>query len=106
VDASFIEPYRLQVTTVRITSPKVSRRFRIVVVADLQADAIGNYEIDVLARVKAADPDLVLFAGDYIQEADPARRRKLIQQLRSAMRGAGLTGLHAAMAVQGKPIHI
>lgn len=101
VDAFFVEPYRLEVTTVRISSPKVSRRFRIAVVADIQADSIGEYEREALARVKEADPDIVLFAGDYIQEQNPARRKKLMQDLRSALRGAGLTGLQAAMAVQG-----
>jgi predicted MPP superfamily phosphohydrolase len=101
VDAFFIEPHRLEVTTVRISSPKVSRRFRIAVVADIQADSIGDYEREAMVRVKAADPDLILFAGDYIQEMDPARRKKLMSELKSALRGAGLTGLQAAMAVQG-----
>ena len=100
-DAFFVEPHWLEVTRVKISSPKVSRRFTIAVVADLQTDGIGDYERQALERVAHEKPDLILFAGDYIQEHDPQRRKELMRELRDALRAAGLTGLKAAMAVEG-----
>ncbi|HZN63597.1 MAG TPA: hypothetical protein VFC90_14435, partial [Planctomycetota bacterium] len=61
-DAFFVEPHWLEVTRVKISSPKVSRRFTIAVVADLQTDGIGDYERQALERVAHEKPDLILFA--------------------------------------------
>jgi len=38
--------------------------------ADIQTDSPGEYEIRVLEIVREEDPDLILLAGDYIQERD------------------------------------
>lgn len=66
-DAFLIEPTCLEVSHWRITSPKIRRPVRIVVLADLQTDRLGPYERDVLRQVLDEKPDLILFAGDYFQ---------------------------------------
>jgi predicted MPP superfamily phosphohydrolase len=65
-----VEPRWLEVTTHRITSPKLDEPLRLVLVADLQAEGWGRHERRSLERARAAQPDLVLFAGDYLQPDD------------------------------------
>ncbi|MEZ6037163.1 MAG: hypothetical protein R3F29_06760 [Planctomycetota bacterium] len=65
-----VEPFRLEVTTHRVTSEKLrglARPLRVACVADLQTDAIGDYEVSVFDRLVELQPDLVLFLGDYLQ---------------------------------------
>ena len=86
--ALFVEPTRLQVTRYAIRRglpAELSReRLRIVVLADIQTDAPGAYEEEVLRRAAALGGDLYLFPGDYVQspraryEEDMARLRELI----------------------------
>ena len=68
-----VEPFRLEVTTATITSPRLAgiRPLRIAVVADLQTDAITPWEVAVFDRLVAEAPDLVLYAGDYLQLRSP-----------------------------------
>lgn len=66
------EPHALETTEVLLAGPDL----RIALLADLQTDDVGAYEADVFARVRAWNPDLVLFAGDYIQERDPDARAR------------------------------
>jgi predicted MPP superfamily phosphohydrolase len=101
VDAFFIEPRVLEVNRAQLVSPKLKRPLRIAVVADIQTDEIGAYEREALRRVAEEKPDLLLFAGDYLQEYDPSRRGTLIHQLRSALVESGLADHPAAFAVQG-----
>jgi len=98
VDAFFIEPHWLEVTRHRIVSAKVKRPLKIAIIADYQTDAIGAYERQVLDLVKAENPDLVLFAGDYIQVHNDARRRELIRELRALLKECGFK---FAVAVEG-----
>lgn len=67
VDAFLVEPRWLEVTHLTIRSPELDARVRIALVADLQTDHVGEHEAAALAAVRAAAPDLVLFAGDYLQ---------------------------------------
>ena len=70
VHARHVEPFALE-ENVHVLRPERLRglegRLRVVVVADFQAERIGGYETDVLRRVEALRPDLLLFAGDYVQ---------------------------------------
>jgi predicted MPP superfamily phosphohydrolase len=66
-DAFLIEPHWLEVTHVTLTSEKLDRSIRVAVLADIQTDAPSEYDARVFARVKAEQPDLILFLGDYIQ---------------------------------------
>lgn len=65
-----VEPFRLEVTTATVTSPRLASLpapLRVACVADLQTDAITAYEISVFDRLVELQPDLVLFLGDYVQ---------------------------------------
>lgn len=99
IDAFFIEPHWLDVTHVRLTSPKIKRPIRIAIVADIQTDHIGEYERKALCRVAEERPDLVLYAGDYIQIHDEERRTVQIQKLRQAIQDARIGA--PAVAVVG-----
>jgi len=70
LDAFLIEPRWLDVTITSIHTTKLQEPIRIAILADLQTDAIGQYEEDVLQLVKAENPDLILFPGDYLQIGD------------------------------------
>ncbi len=75
-----VEPFRLEVTRERITSrrlPAQDRPLRLAAVADLQPDSIGPFEIGVFDALVAAEPDVVVFLGDYIQQFD---RREFLAQ--------------------------
>ena len=80
-DAFFIEPRSLGIERVKIASAKVSRPLRIAILADLQTDEIGAYERSALDAAMREKPDLVLFAGDYLQEHDDKKRAALIREL-------------------------
>ena len=85
LDAFFIEPFRLEVTRVRVESPKLKAPLRIVVLADLQTDAIGAHEERAIRLLLDEKPDLILLAGDYLQtgsKEQPALRRDLQDLLR------------------------
>ncbi|HEU4339822.1 MAG TPA: metallophosphoesterase, partial [Planctomycetota bacterium] len=73
----------------RIVSAKVKRPLKIAIIADIQTDEIGDYERRALELAKAENPDLVLFAGDYLQEHDDARRKVLIRDLRVLLKECG-----------------
>jgi uncharacterized protein len=99
-DGLLVEPHWLEVSHRRITSPKIHRPLRIVVLADLQTDSIGPYERRVLERVVEEKPDLILWAGDYLQgpwqEHETLRRR-----LRDLLQVSNLTAPLGAFAVRG-----
>ena len=73
IDAFLIEPTWLEVSHLRIASPKIDRPLRLVVLADLQTDRFGDYERMVLRRVLQEKPDVILLAGDYLQASGPVR---------------------------------
>ncbi|MGE3174352.1 MAG: metallophosphoesterase [Planctomycetota bacterium] len=65
-----VEPFRLQIARERITSPLLEglpAPLRVVLVADVQTEAIGAFEQDLGRAIDRERPDLLLFAGDYIQ---------------------------------------
>ncbi len=67
IDAFAIEPHWLEVRHEQVTSRKITKPFRIVVLSDLQTDRVGEFEESVLNRVLKEQPDMVLLPGDYIQ---------------------------------------
>lgn len=75
VDAFWLEPHWLEVTHLRLASPKLTRPVRVAVIADLQTDVFGPYEREVFTRVLAERPDLILLAGDYFQASDTQQER-------------------------------
>ena len=69
IDAFVIEPHWLDITKMTISSAKISESIRVVLIADIQTDHPGHYEKRVMATALAEEPDLLLFAGDYIHTA-------------------------------------
>jgi predicted MPP superfamily phosphohydrolase len=105
-DAFFVEPYWLQVTHLTMRSPKIKRPVRVVLVADLQTDSVGEYERDVLARVMAEQPDLIVFAGDYIQapQTEWAKQRDLFRKLLETSQLAAPLGMFAVKGNIDPPV--
>ncbi len=67
-----IEPYALEINTHHIASARLAEAgfeetVRVVILADIQTDTIGDYEKRVFDEVNRLKPDLVLLAGDYLQ---------------------------------------
>jgi len=100
VDAFLIEPYWLEVTHLTMRSPKIDRALRIVAVADFQTDTIGQFERDVLQRVMAERPDVILFVGDYIQ-VDADRWPRMVDKFRQLLRSSGIAAPLGVFAVKG-----
>ena len=100
VDAFLIEPEWLEVSHVEISSAKLGRPRRIVVLADFQVDRIGPYERKVIQTVVEAKPDLVLLAGDYVQ-AEPEQREVVCADVNALLREADLAAHARVFAVQG-----
>lgn len=101
VDAFLIEPTWLEVTHVEVASDKLSQPVTIAVIADFQTDSIGAYERRVLEEVKRQRPDLVLWAGDYLQEADPGRWGRLRDEFRDLLQQVDLRPRLGSYAVGG-----
>src|SRR5690606_40621879 len=68
--ATFVEPFRLQVNRHTLDSRRLAEPLRVVVLADLQTDAIGRYEQRVFETIDAEKPDIVLLPGDFVQLPD------------------------------------
>lgn len=63
----FIEPFCLEVTTVRITSKKLSKAsapLRIVQLTDLHCDGLNRVQSKLAETIKPLAPDLIVFTGD------------------------------------------
>ena len=92
VDGFYIEPFRLTVTDLPVRSPAFlpSRPLRILQISDLHVERITQREQDVLARVEALQPDIIVLTGDYVNSSymnDPLtlqETRQILSQLRAA----------------------
>ena len=100
VDAFWIEPTWLEVTRVRLTTRKLTRPLRIVVLTDFQAERFGPYEREVLDRVMGEKPDLILLVGDYFQ-AEDAAEGALRREVNAYLRRVGFSADLGAVAVAG-----
>jgi predicted MPP superfamily phosphohydrolase len=100
IDAFVIEPHWLSVREEHMTTTKLTKPLKIAVIADLQTDDIGEYERGVFKRIKDYEPDLVLFAGDYIQRYDQQRehQQKLLNQI---LKESGINPTVGTFAARG-----
>lgn len=96
-----VEPRLLEVSRVRIETSKVSEPLTVAVVADLQTDSAGAFELDVLREVADLDADLVLLTGDYLQTVTLAEGEREARKFRELWRAAGVTARLGVFAVQG-----
>lgn len=100
VDAFLVEPYWLDVSHYEFHSPKLERRLRVVVLADIQTDVYSEYLENALRRAMAQRPDLLLWAGDYLQAA-PEVRRELAYRLNGFLRELPMQAPLGVFAVKG-----
>lgn len=101
VDGLVVEPRWLEVTTRTIYSPKIHSRVRVALVADIQTIAPGDYEEMVLRQVKAAQPDLILFSGDYLEARNLNGFLAEREQLNRIFKAVNLSPPLGMFAVQG-----
>ncbi len=66
VDAFYIEPFSLQTSHLSIVAPGLSRSLRLVQLSDLHIERLTRREEEVLARMEALRPDLIVLTGDYL----------------------------------------
>jgi len=68
--AFFVEPYWLQITVVRLQSPKIHNTvLRIVQLSDLHCDPKPRLENRLPAIVNVLKPDVIVFTGDAVNSA-------------------------------------
>ncbi len=96
-----IEPYRLELSHVRIETDKVSEPVRIAILADIQTNHVGEHERKAVAMAMAEEPDLVLLPGDFIQVRNLERRLAEAAALRDVFLEVGLDAPLGAYAVRG-----
>jgi len=103
VYATWIEPFRLTVTRVRLRSPRLAGRspLRLLQVSDLHFEGWTARERRLLETAQELAPDLILLTGDYLNlsatgdEAAQAGARELV---------ASLAAMAPAYAIIGSPL--
>ena len=88
IDAFWNEPTWLEVTHTRIPCAGLDEPLTVALLADIQTDRIGAYEERVMKRVMQERPDLILFAGDYIQHDGRAAHQLGSRDARLTLRRA------------------
>ena len=101
VDSFLIEPHWLKVTRVEITTSKLDDPLTLALLADIQTDKPGDYEQEVLRIVGEENPDMILLAGDYIQQQDPGDYQRESGHLNQIFQEASLTAPLGTFAVRG-----
>jgi predicted MPP superfamily phosphohydrolase len=101
LDAFLIEPRWLEVSHVTIPTHKLKTPIRVAVIAGLQTDAPGRYEAHAFDLVAAEQPDLILFAGDYLHISESAAYASAKDDLDALMRRSDLKAPLGIYAVKG-----
>lgn len=101
LDAFAIEPYWLQVSHVQISTPKLEKPLKILVLADFQTDVWGDYQRQALRTAINQKADLILLPGDYIQVYNSPDREKLRQNLNSFLKEINFDAKLGVYAVKG-----
>lgn len=96
-----IEPFSLEVSRHRVPSDELSGALRIAVLADLQTEVIGEYELGVLRRMAALRPDLVILPGDFLHVGTRTEYLEQARRFRDAWRRVGLEPRLGGVAVGG-----
>lgn len=95
-----VEPHRIEVTRVRIESPKLAQPLRIAVLADLQTNRVGEHERRAVRLAMAERPDLILLPGDFVQTTRALHRGER-EALRRVFAEEGLAAPLGVLAVRG-----
>ncbi len=96
-----VEPRWLETTTHRIPAPGLEQPLTVVLVADVQTERWGRFERRAFERATAAQPDLVLFAGDYLQPSGMPEWEALLPELQAAVRQLCGSASLGCVAVRG-----
>ena len=105
IDAFLVEPQWLEVSEYTLNSAKLNQSLKIILLADIQTDQPGSYEEEVLEITAAENPDLVLFAGDYLQIFDSSEYNKGLDKLNLILKESRLNPPLGMYAVQGNVDH-
>ena len=100
-----IEPTWLEITRYEVVSPKIQERLRVVVIADLQTDRIGDYERRAIQAALDEKPDLLLLPGDYLHTKSEEEFRELRVQLVELLRELDFRAPLGVLAVRGNVDH-
>jgi predicted MPP superfamily phosphohydrolase len=91
--AYFVEPMRLEVTHIDLSSAKLHGKIRVVQISDLHCESKPHLEGRVVSAINELKPDLILFTGDCINSAQGAAIFKnTLSQLHAAMGKFAITG--------------
>lgn len=104
IDAYHVEPYRLKITHFDFTHERLRGLARPVViaqVADIQTDVIGRHERRAVAALKALNPDLIVYCGDYGHSWTPEQYAAIARGLNGLLREADLRPPLGSFAVIG-----
>lgn len=84
--ATHIEPYILNIKTIKIITPKIDRPLRILHISDIQSDFVGRYEERAFAEMRALNPDLIIHTGDLLQPLPPATTESELPKIAALFR--------------------
>lgn len=82
IDGFLIEPYRLEVTRHQVAARV---HLRIAHLSDLHTHGFGTLERNVVARVEAARPDIIVVTGDTIDDGKSEVARELFTKLHAPL---------------------
>lgn len=103
VYGTHLEPRRLQVHEVTIHTPKVKRTLTVLHMSDIQSAGVGTYEEKVFDRIRALNPDLILYTGDFLQPVGKATFESELPKLAALF--ATLAPPLGMYAVEGESDH-
>jgi len=91
----YVEPFDLKVTTINIPGPAFfpDRSLRLIQLADTHIERLTKRDHEILARLEAIQPDLIVLTGDYVNYEYTSEPRA-IQETRTF-----LSQLHAPFGV-------
>ncbi len=102
VYATWVEPFRLQVTRVELTSPRLrgDRPLRVLHVSDIHFEIWSPRERRLLEVARELAPDLILVTGDYLNlsSVEEPAAQKGVRELMEA-----LSSLAPTWAIAGSP---
>lgn len=89
---------KLTLTTYPVSSEKISKPLRILLLSDLHSCVYGEGQRELLDQVKAAKPDLILLAGDILDDDMPQEPGMLVlRELGAAYPCFYVPGNHEAL---------
>lgn len=70
--------HKLMLTTYTVATDKVSQKLRILLLSDLHSCVYGEDQCELLDQIDEAAPDLILLAGDILDDEMPHEPGKLV----------------------------